>query len=183
MEIEGVEVINKRLIDLYGLDVSVSKPNYRISWTSSQYETRTNPDGFDIYSDEGLFLRTEFGALEVEKYPLYPDLWVLEALVPKNQSVESILVEPIKYSYEPLWIFGAGNSNPQPVWKAVNFLVHAHKFKTAVEKKTDNDLLLEDMYKLAKEKEECKMYLQNENPLIPSMLKDGSAVVVPGKVE
>lgn len=178
--IEGVEKINSRLVELYGKDISIDKPNYKVVWTSSQYETRINPEGFDIFTDSGMFLRTEYGPKEVEKYPLHPDMWVLEVLQPKNMISGSFLVDPIKYSYEPLFIFGAGNSNPQPIWKAVNFLVHAHKFKTAViEKKTHKDLLIEDMEKLAKEKEECKMFLQNENPIIPTMLKSGEAIVVP----
>ena len=174
---EGIEAINNRIIEVYGKDVALSIPNYRIVWSTSQYEWRTNQLGFDIYGENDIFLRTEYGPKEVEKYPLHLDMWVLEVLQPKGNN-ESLLVDPVKYSYEPLFIFGAGNSNPQPFWKAVNFLVHAHKFKTAVEKKTDNDLLIEDMVKLAKEKEECKMYLSNENPPLATALHDGSAVTV-----
>jgi hypothetical protein len=178
MSSEGIDVINRRLEEHYGLDVSVSKPNYRIVWTSSQYEIRINPEGFDIYGDEGIFLRTEFGPHECEKYPEYPDMWVLEALQPKTARDTPILVDPVQYSYEPLFIFGAGRSNPQPIWKAVNFLVHAHKFRAAViEKKTDRDLLIEDMKALAKEKEDCKMYLQNENPPLATALHSGEAVL------
>jgi len=178
---EGIDVINSRLKDMYGLDVSVSKPNYRIVWSNSQYEIRTNPAGFDIYGDEEIFLRTEFGPKEVEKYPLHPDMWVLECLQPKTARDIPFLVDPVMYSYEPLFIFGAGNSNPQPIWKAVNFLVHAHKFRQAVtEKKTDKDLLIEDMKNLAKEKEECKMYLQNENPPLATSLHAGESVLNAG---
>lgn len=178
--IEGVDKINERLVELYGKDIAVSMPHYRIVWSTSQYEWINNKDGFDIYGDGDIFLRTEYGPREAEKYPLHPDMWVLEVLQPKNTAVESLLVEPIKYSYEPLWIFGAGNSSPQPMWIAVKFLVHAHKFRDEVrEKKTENDLILEDLEKLAKEKEACKIYLQNENPILPSLLKSGEAVTVP----
>lgn len=177
---EGITVINKRLVELYGMDISVSMPNYRIVWSSSQYEWRTNePIGFDIYSEEGLFLRTEHGPKYVEKYNEHPDMWILEVLIPKEGINLSLLVEPQRYSYEPLWIFGAGNSSPQPIWKAVNFLVRAHKFKENVKKKTDKDLLAEDLVKLAKEKEECKMYLQNENPPLASSLHSGESIIVP----
>lgn len=176
---EGVDYINKKLVELYSQDIAVSLPNYKVVWTSSQYETRVNPAGFDIYSEEGLFLRTEFGPKEVEKYPLYPDMWVLEVLTPKTREAESLLVEPIKYSYEPLFIFGAGNSNPQPIWRAVNFLVHAHKFKQAVMNRTESDDFTDDLVKLAKEKEECKMFLSNENPPLATALHNKEAIVVP----
>lgn len=173
---ESIEVINARLKDVYGLDLSTSLPNYRIVWTSSQYETRCNEAGFDIYNSEGIFLRTEFGPKEVEKYGAFPNMWVLEVLIPKTDF--SILVGPEKYSYEPLFIFGAGNSNPYPIWRAVNFLVRAHKFKVAVtEKKTAKDLLIEEMKAIAKEKEECKAFLQSENPPLATALSLGEAVV------
>lgn len=182
---EGIDVINARLKEQYGLDVALSLPNYRIVWSSDQYEWRNNdPDGFVIYDETGsIYLRTEYGPKEVEKYPLHPDKWVLEALVPKIGPNLSLLVGTEKYSYETLWIFGAGTSNPVPMWKGINFLVHAHKFKENFKErmKTDKDLLAEDMVKLAKEKEECLRFLQNENPLIPSLLKSGEAVVVPNK--
>lgn len=178
---EGIDVINSRLEEIYGVDVSVSKPNYRIVWSSSQYEIRVNPEGFDIYGDEDIFLRTEYGPKEVEKYPLHHDMWVLEALQPKAARDLVLLVDGTLYSYEPLFIFGAGGSNSQPIWKAVNFLVHAHKFKQAVlEKKTEEDILIEEMQKLAKEKEECKMYLQNENPPLATALASGEAILNPG---
>ena len=181
---ESVTEINSRLKDLYGLDVSVSLPNYRIVWTTFQYETRHNEAGFDIYSEEGRFLRTEYGPKEVEKYPLFDDMWVLEVLMPKPAVVEKILVDDKKYSYEPLFIFGAGGSNAYPIWRAVDFLVRAHRFKINVmEKKTPKDLLIEEMKAIAKEKEICKQFLSNENPPLATALSAGEAIVVPGKLD
>jgi hypothetical protein len=180
--IEGVDAINKRLVDLYGKDVAVSLPNYRIVWSSSQYEWRNNdPEGFEIYSDQGIYLRTEYGSKEVEKYPIHPDMWVLEVLRVKDRITESLLVDPERFSYEPIWVFGAGTSNPQPMWKGVDYLVRAHKFKENVVKKTDEDLLLEDLEKLAKEKEECLRWLQNENPVISAQIRAGEAVFTPSQ--
>jgi len=177
---EPIEILNKRLVDTYGKDVAVDLPKYKIVWSSDQYEWRNNdPDGFDIYDESGtIFLRTEYGPHEVPKYPLNENQWVLEAIRAKTALDVAQLVEGKEYSYEPLWHFGAGNSNPQPIWKAVNFLVHAHIFKQNVIKKTNKDLLAEDLVKIAKEKEDCLMYLRSENPFIHAQLRAGEAEII-----
>lgn len=176
---ESVEQINVLLVENYGKDVTTSLPRLRVVWTSSQYEIRDNPDGFDIYSDGGIFLRTEFGPHEVEKYPLYQDHWVLEVLVPSEENIDGK-----KYSYEPFWIFGAANSSPQPLWRAIKLLVDA-KLETHREferkKITEQDLRDEDNKKKLKEKETMKMMLQDESPELATALHYGQAVTVPGK--
>lgn len=180
--VEGVDAINKRLLDHYGDDLC-GHVNYRLVWSTSQYEIRNNdPAGFNIFSSDGmLFLRTEFGPHEVEKYPMHQDMWVLEAIQENIGSKNELLAN--KFSYEPLWVFGAGKSNPQPMWAGIEFLVKAHKFRDKVRilGRTERDALREEAAQLAKEKEICKQYLQNESPYIPGMLHNGSAVTVPNK--
>ena len=179
---EEIALMNQRLKDSYGTDVATGLPNYRLVWSSDQYEYRNNdPAGFEIYGDNGIWLRTEYGPHKVEKYPLYSDMWVLETLLEKSEINKHYLPDWEKFSYEPLWIFGAGNSYPKPVWSAVNFLAHGHKFKLAYEARSDKDVLRDEAVKLAREKEECKTYLRNENPLLAAQLHAGEAVVVPNK--
>jgi len=173
---EDINVINRRLIEFYGKDVSTSLPRFRIVWSSSQYEKRINSMGFDIYSESGIFLRTEFGTHEVEKYQNNPDMWVLEQLV--LAVGQEMLTE--NYSYEPRWFFGASGSSPNPVWRAVKLLVDTIIFcreKREIINSSSADEL--ERQRLAKEKELFKDMIQDESPYLPGAIKAGYAIVVP----
>lgn len=170
---EGIEWINKKLIDEYSRDVSIGLPNYRLVWSSSQYETRY-VEG-PIFSENGdIYLREEKGIKEIEKYPLNPNMWVLEKLQPNLANPE--LIEN-RYSYEPLWIFGVGNSCSQPIWKAVSLLIKMHLYMRI--KLTQSDVDEEAERKFQAEKKLCKEILQNDVPALAFSLKHGCSVVVP----
>lgn len=178
MPTESIFDINKKLIQHYGKAVDADMPKLRVVWSTNQYEWRVNPAGFDIYSSEGLFLRTEFGPKEVEKYPMFPDHWVLEVLVP----VVIPELPNVKYGYEPLWIFGAANSSREPVWKAIKLLIDAklqHHRDMIAPRETKESLIAKEKAKDEKYKELIKDVLRNENTL---GIKEGSAVVVPASI-
>jgi len=174
MHSEQIGILNKKLKDMYGLDISVSKPRFRIVWSSCEYEVRVNFDGFDIYNDEGIFLRTEFGSKEVEKYPLHQDMWVLEELV---DSIGQPGLIQNKWSYEPKWFFGQGGSNPIPIWRAVDLLCKAVIF--AKDKPLDSyqTMIDNEEVKMAKEKILFKEILKDNGPFMGE-----SQVSVPGEI-
>lgn len=156
---ENIKYINTKLAEVYGLDVAVSKPHFRVVWSSDQYETRTNPAGFDIYGEEGVFLRTEFGPHEVEKYPFQPDMWCLEEL---TDAVAQLDLIAVKYSYEPRWFFGLANSNRTPIWRAVDLLCKSILYSRS--KVYDSPQEIED-------KEDRRM--EAEKKLFKEQLHDG----------
>lgn len=174
MPTESIVDINLKLLNTYGKAVDADLPKLRVVWSTTQYETRTNPAGFDIYSEEGLFLRTEFGPKEVEKYPLFPDHWVLEVLTP----VVNPELPNTRYGYEPLWVFGAGNSSKEPVWRAIKLLIDTklqHHRDMVAEKETKESLIAKEKAKDAKYTELIKDVLRDQNTL---GIKEGSAVPV-----
>jgi hypothetical protein len=71
--------INLLLEIRYGKDVVQARPNYRISWSTTQTERRFGT--YDVYYMGHIFLRQETGELEVPKYPHFPDCWVLEKFI------------------------------------------------------------------------------------------------------
>lgn len=170
---EGVKVINDKLIEYYGNDPIYSKPYYRIVWSTSQREKRKGT--FKVETESGIYLRTETCVKDVEKYPFFEDMWVLEILMFNVSNPE--LVE--KFSYEPLWIFGSGNSERQPIWRAVKLLITAKLYlQTAQNRLTLTDFQdIEDKRMIA-ETALFKQMLQNESPYIAGALHDGAAVTV-----
>lgn len=175
---EGVQWINRKLQETYGKALELDKPHFRIVFSTSQLETCYRET--EVFSDGGIFLRQEKGISEGPKYPLWPDLWILERLYTTvgNPYLENVT----KFSYEPIWVFGAGNSEKQPIWRAVEMMVHGllHKKKKFL---TRDDYATLEMERMAKEKEKCLDIIKNDSPWIPSQLANGGAVVVPSNYE
>lgn len=176
---ENIKFINKKLKDVYGIDIAVSQPRFRVVWTSDQYEIRKNSSGFDIYSEGGIFLRTEFGPHEVEKYPFFPEKWVLEQL---NDSTGNPEIQA-RWSYEPKWIFGAANSDPTPLWKACDLLVKLVLFVQDRPKQSPSDVLDLEEKRMAAEKELFKTMMRNDSEPLVSKMVAGEAVSVPSTYE
>lgn len=168
---ESIEDINKRLADRFGRDISLNNPNFRIVNTKGLTEHRYGT--FRDYNSEGVFLREVSEVREVEKYPHYDSLWVLEKLTPNTSNSELIT----KVSYEPVWIFGAAGSSPHPIWRAVEMLVNAALFINRI-RQSPQDIKDAEMAQFEKERSICKQMLQNDHPYMASALKDGYAVTV-----
>ena len=170
--------INRKLLEKYGRDTVLNQPRFRVVWSTTQIEKRYGE--FEIFSESGdIFLRTEKGVSEVRKYEEYPDMWVLEQL--QDTAGNPYLEHIVKFSYEPLWVFGAANSNRDPIWKAVDLLVrnrlHGDPNKVNM---SPADLERQEEDNLRKEKERIKFILQDDVPDLAFALKHGLAVTVPG---
>lgn len=177
---EGIEWINRKLIEEYGLDTELGIPKYRIVWSTSQIEKQFGIH--NIFDSSGtIFLRTERGVFEEQKYQgAFVDKWVLEHIKPTrgNPYLEDI----VSWSYEPIWIFGAANSNSQPIWRAVVLLIgnvlrgHDINWKP----RSPQDLIREEEERMAREKELCKTILRDDSPIMATKLHSGSAVLNAG---
>jgi hypothetical protein len=171
---EDVTVLNRRLVDYFGKD-QANYPKFRLVWSTDQRERRFVQDK-SVFTDYGLFLRYETGWVVTEKYPLFQDKWILEELMELHGRNPEL---PYHFSYEPIWVFGNGMSNPVPNWKAIHLLV---KTKLYVKKvvQSPSDIDDEETIKLQKEIARNKDILQNESPYLAGALHDGAAVVSVG---
>jgi hypothetical protein len=119
MQDPEIDRINKKLLDNYGKFSHTDMPNYRMVWSTEQFEMR-----WTWYTREGF----ELPYKEVRKLPKYrqsnPDLWVLERCLDVPPFVETDLVDD--FSYEPIWFFKTDDGKFQmPVWRAVEFIVES----------------------------------------------------------
>lgn len=174
---ESVEWINKKLIEDYGKDIELNIPKYRIVWTTSQKEKRW--EIYRVFTESGIYLREERGVFEVEKYGEgFKDMWVLEDI---RSTIGNPYLEAVtKWSYEPIWIFGAANSDRQPLWRAVVLLIRnkLHGDPNRVNK-SPQTLIDEEVERMAKEKALCKTILQNDSPITATMVHNGAGIFVP----
>jgi len=175
---ESVEEINKLLIDNYGMDISVNLPKFRIVWTTSQFEKRF--EKYQVYTPGGIFLREEQGVFEVPKYANdMKDKWVLEKLMSTNGN--PYLQQVAKFSFEPIWLFGAGNSSRQPIWRAVQLLVRNNLYGDPNRIiKSLSDLEREEREVEEKEKVKMKEMISDDTSGLGWALKHGSAVSING---
>lgn len=194
-----VELINKKLLDYYGrgitmyanrifsidkysilgTDSSVDLPKFRIVWSTGLTEKRYGE--YEIFSESGdVYLRTEKCVEEVEKYPMWPDKYVLEHLLPAdgNPYLEKA---GIKYSYDPRWVFGNARSNPVPIWKYVQILCD-HILNNVREIESPNDIIRKEQAAIEKEKKLFKTMLQNESPYLAGMLHNADGIKSSGVV-
>lgn len=168
-------LIRNALVGFVTRDISVDLPTLRVVWSTDQREKRYGE--YRVFSESGsIFLRDEQTVEEVRKYD-WLDKWVLECLLPTdgNPYLEKA---GVKYSYEPLWVFGNANSNPQPIWKYIKVFVDEYMSSGRV-KKTMKQLEDEEREKLEAAKAHDLEIIRNDSPDIPFQLKHGLAVVVP----
>jgi len=158
---DSIEEINKKLAEEYGNDLVLNLPKYRLVWTTNQLEKRFGI--FRVFTETGIFLREECEVKEVRKYPFsYEDMWVLEAIM--STTGNPYLEMVTSWSYEPVWIFGAANSDRQPIWRAVRLLVRNHIYGDP-NARTRSPSELED--------EEASR-MQKEKATFKEMLKEGT---------
>jgi hypothetical protein len=176
METE-IALMNERLRQDYG-EFSPGNPKFRLVWSTKQFECRYGE--YNIFSPSGdIFLREEKGIFFVPKYPTWPDMWVLEKLMDTkgNPYLESIC----RFSYEPVWVFGAGNSERIPIWRAVQLLVRNNLFGDPNRmNRSPKDLQEEEDKKLELEKKKMKEILSEDTSGLAVPLRIGSAVSVQG---
>lgn len=169
---ETLEIVNKRLLDNYGVGVE-DQPRYRVVWSTSQYEMLTAI--FTKTTEAGIYLGEELATRSTPKYSMYVDYWILEFVEPNLGNPEL----KAKYSYEPLWIFRDRNNNPLPYdWEVIEKIVyfHIHKKPPVTERVHAHDF--EEQKK--REEAETLDFLQHNTPF-PNKMYDSKVVTVPGK--
>src|SRR5579872_4148122 len=133
---ESLEVINQRLVDIYGRSMIQDLPNYRVVWAGSQREVRTGL--YAKHTEAGIYLGEAVLTQEVEKYPDWKDYWVLEVPFWNHNNPEL----KADFSYEPLFFFKDPNGNPLPYdWEVIEKVVFFHRNKRApmTQKEMDHD--------------------------------------------
>lgn len=117
MQLERIDVLNKRLADYYGVDTVTGQPMWRIVYSEDQFEKRLTDR-----TREGLQLLTPV-MVELPKYRQWiHNKYILENLVivPESQAHELTT----KTSYEPIHVFEDKNGNPlPPKWEACEFAI------------------------------------------------------------
>ncbi len=117
MQLESIEVLNKRLVDYFGIDSNTGRPIFRITWANNETEKRRvshTPEGIQLIHPT---------VMEVKKYPYLKDMYVLEQLVIVPDQNKNELVD-LKLSYEPLWAYCDQNKFPiAPHWGATKLIV------------------------------------------------------------
>lgn len=172
-----IDDLNIKLRDHYGLDIGSGNQKFRIVWTSHQRETRHGK--FVDLSSEGYFLREVIETRNTEKYPFNPEAWVLERLQGNDNNPELVA----RISYEPIWIYGAVNSDPNPDWEHTVVLVHTALYVENRKALTDSDLREIEDKKFLKEKAHFKTMIQNDSEYLVGALVAGAAVSLPKRTD
>ena len=120
---EELEVLNKRLRDIFGSDSLTNMSMWRIVFSDDQFEKRFGT--FDDFTSAGLYVRTITEIREVPKYNWVRERYILERLVvvPEFQVRE---LAGARLSYEPIYVFQSqsGDYLP-PKWEAAEFVIYS----------------------------------------------------------
>jgi hypothetical protein len=151
--VEPIDVLNKRLIENFGLFSTTTLPLWRVSWSEDQFEKRWltyTKDGFELLTPE---------VHEVPKYRQWiKDKYILERLIAIPEYVENDLVDNL--TYEPIWVFEDKNGFPlPPKWEAIYLIINqvykaASNFTPGVAKYKDPEIV---DAKLAPEMQKAKI--------------------------
>ncbi len=168
---EPIELINKRLDDTYGRDIT-NKPKYRIVLADTQFEKRLGT--YRDYADEGrqIFLREVVEVREVYKYAAFLGYYILE----KKVDCPANMFEIKQHNgYECLWVFRYKNGNQQELyWRAIAFLVDSNL--SGYRTKTSD--VIEQAKKIEKAEMEYFMaYLENEETAFNGTIGSGESVI------
>ena len=136
-----VELINNRLIDLFGIDTITGQAIWRVAWSEDQFEYRHGT--YDDYTKGGIYIRTVTEVRYVPKYRQWlRNRFVLEkiTLIPECNIPE---LPANKLSYEPMFPFQdrSGEFLP-PKIEACEFVIHsvlAAQGKSSLAKYKDPD--------------------------------------------
>lgn len=163
------ELINQRLLDLYGLSQYVEQQRFRLVWSNDQTE-KVEDDWEDWQGP--IYLRTVHEIRETVKYPWLSNQWVLEVLVPNDNPS---IIEG-SYIYNCLYAFPI---NFPPKWEACLVVVRKYlDLDNTRKKRTRYDVIQEDEKKRKKEYEEIKNLLDVTSTEIA--LRHGSGVSLTG---
>jgi len=158
-DFEELRIINGRLALMYGSNVNVQKPNFRLIQVEDCLEKRAG----EIHYGK-VFLKED--VREIKKYPWLDDgWWMIERLVP------NVLGDVIEggYSYEPIYCFKIF-----PIWRAVEFLIYNLFHPAKQHPKTEKQAWYE--YKEDLEKKKIAARDMIDTTPLETSLNDGSAL-------
>lgn len=161
---ENLNILNARLKDKYGLLGDI--PKYRLVWSTTELEKRYGKFN-DFYGD--ILVRSVAEVRELPKYPSYKDRWILEVVSPALGSDDIINHS----GYEPLFVFDNDGKFLEPVWRAIEFIVH--RANTPI-KKSAADLDLDEQKAEEAETKYFYDYLTDQETI---GIKEGYSVIVP----
>ena len=144
----GIDEINKKLAEKYGLEVSSKRPIFRLVYSNTVTEKRLGD--FSDFTNSGLFIRAVREVREVLKYNYLRDTWVLERLNwVGGENPE--LPEARGYSYECVWAFRDKFGTPlYPHFNIIELMLNI-MINGPKEKKSESDYEYEDEQKRLKE--------------------------------
>lgn len=161
---ELLEIVNQRLLDIYGKGADSPHQKYRVVWSTTEREARL----MDV-TPSGLSLDRPIIVPNVPKYPMYPDRWVLECI--------QVNIIERNYTYEPLWIFYDSNGEPLEYdWEVIEKIIyfHIHKQPPQTQK------MLDHAFEESKMKEEAEtLDFLTHDEVMPNRMYDTPLVTVP----
>lgn len=105
--LESLEVLNARLLTLFGNFADTVQALWRVSDSEGQFEKR----------------KVNGVMLNVRKYTWIHNKYILERAMP-IAPMDSFDLGGIIYSYEPVWVFEDRNGNPlPPKWEAIEVII------------------------------------------------------------
>lgn len=152
------EVINERLIQLYGYEQDTQQPKYRIVFSTFQTEKRYGK--YDLLSKEtGIWLGVKEGLVEIQKYWYLKPCWLLERVEP-NLNRKDLIYE--KWTYEPIFVFLDKDDNSLPLnWRAIELAVGViEKAERKIRTEQDDAAIAES----EQEEESKKVYAELDKP-------------------
>lgn len=176
--LEPLNVINKRLNDIYGKSI-YNEQIFRVVYSEDQLENR-----FGTYDDfvpgTKIYLRTVTEWRLVPKYKQWiHNKYLLERLVIVPEQQQNELAT--KLSYEPIYVFEDKEGNPlPPKWEAIEFIIdslYAALGKKSMRKYVDPDPNRE------KSVAQIEQALFGDETAITDALRNKTAVIVPGRKE
>lgn len=173
---ERVDKYNKHLKEKYG--EKNGKPNYRVIWSSGEYEYRRGT--FGQFAGEILIAEDRDVVKYVQKYNYCLDRWILEKLEEcDNMPVD--LVSLTNVSYEPLYVFWLGEEGiyEEPTLDQIERRVFFDINKTLRgHTPTEAKLRQMELEKRVKNRAKLRDMIDNELPDLPHAMMKGSAVFV-----
>lgn len=153
-----VELINNRLIKLFGFESQTGLAKYRIVRSEEQTEKRYG--SYDIlYHDTKIWMGTRQGLVEIKKYWYMNSCWLLERVEPNINRKDTFYD---KYTYEPIFPFLDKDNNQLPLnWKVIEFIVY--RLERAERKLVTESDHLSEQEKLQNQEEE-KIYSLLDKP-------------------
>lgn len=168
--------INNRLKEYYGRD-ELDRPNFRVVWSEGLTEKRRGEH--EVWYG-GIFVKREFGVVEVKKYTYLSNRHVLERLIrytPATQPPEMV----DNFSYEPIYVFQDKAGKMLPVeWYPIESYLNLMLFGTPKPKKTLKDFVEDDKA----ESERYEKYFEEMLDISPTAVAlrgggNSSGIIVP----